>query len=148
MMTATLPRIAIVACSKSKLSVEMAPARMLYCGKLFRLARDYAECYCDDYRILSAQYNVVRPDVEIRTYDRSLASLSRHEREDWAEFCVSQIHRQWPHGSARFVLLGGALYGEALRGLAHVERPLAHMGIGKQIAWLRDQVERGTAARV
>lgn len=142
-MSTDKPSIAIVACSKTKMAVTRALARDLYCSRLFNLSRRYAERYCDDWRILSAMHFVVSPDQEIETYERSLSFFKREGLETWADHCRSRLHATWPHGSARFILLGSAAYGKALEGLANVERPLKGMGIGQQIAWLSRALAQG-----
>jgi len=89
---------------------RLGTARDLYQSRLFRLSRAYAEAFCDDWRILSAEHNVVKPDQVIAPYDRSLLSMSKAERRDWRTSAPADLHYTWPHGSARFVLLGGAAY--------------------------------------
>jgi len=121
-MSTLLPRIAIVACCKQKADVDSAPARDLYQSASFaspgptRKPSATTGAFCPPNTSREAG-QVIAP------YDRSLLSMSKAERRDWADFCPQPTALTWPHGSARFVLLGGAAYGEALDYLAHVEKP-------------------------
>ncbi len=148
------PRIALVACGASKLGTR-ARAADLYTGNLFRHQRAYAERCCDHWYILSAKHGLVDPDTELDPYECTLATFSVAEREAWGDRVVTSFVRQWGDVvNVTPVLLAGSAYLGALRGkLVQLEHrqdvdvawrapiaPLARLGIGLQMAWLKAEV--------
>lgn len=86
-------RLAIVACSASKLA-HAAPARELYTGALFKLARELAETVADRWVILSAKHGAleglqaaiaVREEQEAVELRRVAEAVRRECYERWAE---------------------------------------------------------------
>ena len=61
-------RVAILPCSKTK-SKMATTALHLYKGVLYRLAREYASQTCDEVRIISAQFGLVKPDMILAPYE-------------------------------------------------------------------------------
>jgi hypothetical protein len=123
-------RIALVGCGKEKLSTP-APARELYTGSLFAMARRFAETTCDRWFVLSAEHGLVAPETELAPYEAKLAGDSA-----WSFRVAAQLAKSVP-ADATLVLLAGEAYG-AWRGLVPnpVEEPLKGMGIGARRAWL------------
>lgn len=65
-------RLAAVGCSGSKYNVDGAvPAKDLYRGSYWSCKQDYGETIGDEWRIISAQHAVLRPDEEIAYYERT-----------------------------------------------------------------------------
>lgn len=129
-------RIALVGCGKLKASTRAA--RDLYLGGLFRLARRYAETH-DAWWVLSAAHGLVHPDEVLVPYDERL----RPGDEMWGVRVAWQLARAVPP-DATLVVLAGAPYA-GWRGLVRqrVEEPLAGLGIGKRLAWLKRATEAG-----
>jgi hypothetical protein len=78
-----MTRIALVSCTATKLP-RATPARDLYRGTWFSLARAWAETFADRWYILSAQHGLVNPDRVIAPYDAALTRQSSEERTAWA----------------------------------------------------------------
>lgn len=134
--------IGLVACSKSKLD-HAAPARELYTGTLFKYASQYAERECDRWYILSAEHGLVHPDTVIEPYDLSLYWLSSPEYIAWGENVRAQLTMVRDRSCViTWMVLAGAVYHDPIVGGVFdvVELPLAGMGIGQQIAWLKEQL--------
>lgn len=137
-------RIGVVACSSRKRE-ERSVAGDLYQGFLFRLSRRYVEQTCDGWVILSACYGVIRPDVPVDPYDRTLKTMTREERLRWETWCGQSLLNIWwteMNAGGTFVVLAGVRYRNALRihNLPY-EAPLAGLGIGKQIQALQKMLK-------
>lgn len=149
-------RLIIVGCGKTKLA-KPAAARDLYTGILFRAARAYAETFGDHWCIASAKHGLVDPDTILEPYDLAMADLDKDRVQQWGGWAqcglikafqgmgVAVERGQWVDSPA-VVILAGKDYVEPLvrwtflRGHP-VELPLAGLGIGKRIAWLKRQLK-------
>lgn len=159
-----LRKLVIVGCGKTKRNCE-CPAKDLYTGQLFRLARSYAELHGDAWLIASANYGLLEPSRVIPPYERTLEGLSPDDirqfgfwcQADLARFfkemCVRELHGRWQDPPA-VVFLAGKRYIDAICKWTFlkaypelVETPLEGMGIGKRLAWLKRQVEAGRQGR-
>lgn len=142
--------IALVACSASKLDVPV-PAGDLYTGRLFQAARAWAQHHADQWLILSARYGLVHPNIWIEPYNQSLTDAPAAYRRKWAHEVFEQVRirretGQLPDPDLRecvFVFLAGAHYRDPLaadlRAAGYgVLEPLAGMGYGQQVAWLKN----------
>lgn len=134
--------LCIVGCGKQKLGRE-ARARDLYTGSLFRAARAFAE-RCDDWRILSAAYGVLRPETRIKPYDKRL-TRNALERQQWALVSATSITSTMAPIGYEVIFLASADYADPIA--AELERrgvickqPLRGMGIGKRLQWLTQDV--------
>lgn len=135
-------RVGLVSCAKSKLDGHGIPRRAkdLYISPLFRKARAYCEDNYDGWFILSAEYGLVHPNEEIVWYERTLANLTRAGREDWAQDVLRKLGPWMDEAPAyiTFYLHAGGLYAKTIQPvLPEVERPLAGLGIGQQLAWYK-----------
>lgn len=135
----------------------------MYTGPLFTACREWAEANTDAYFIASAKHLIVAPYELIEPYDLSLRDLDAdtrrwrgrqiqlHFRSRWIDFCT---FGKSPQGFVvavtrpRVVLLAPREYlfgfhewrerhpGDSFE----FETPLKGMGIGQQMAWLRQNV--------
>lgn len=78
-------RVAIVACSAAKLT-GTHPAKDLYRGQLFLLARQLAEAKANTWLILSARHGLVGPHDELAAYDLSIEDAA----PTWGQ-CVADL---------------------------------------------------------
>lgn len=131
-------QLILVGCGARKLAYP-APAQDLYTGALFRAARAYAEAHAAAWYILSAQYGLVPPDQVIAPYDVYLPRLTTAERAAWGAQVAAQLAALALPDTVRWTLLAGRAYCDRVRrGLSGpVSAPLAGLGIGQRIAWLR-----------
>jgi hypothetical protein len=129
--------IGLVACSKAKLSVG-APAAELYQGELFKKARAYVERECDDWLILSGLWHVLQPTDFVEPYELYLPGAGAEWRKCWANAVVGQLE-QLLDPSDRIVCLASAPYRTWAAGSVwEVSEPLAGLGLGEQLGWLKD----------
>ena len=136
-------KVALIGCGKSKLN-RPAAARDLYTGQLFRATRTWAEANCDQWYILSAKHGLVAPEEWHEPYNVTLNTMSREDRQKWGYVVLHQIWRAVSIPS-EIVFLAGRAYREYLIEPLDLQYtvtcPLAHLGIGQQIAWLLKQAQ-------
>lgn len=137
--------VALVACASRKQLPEgewQAPAKELYDSQLFRAARKYAERVADDWYILSALYDLVRPDRLLPDYNRKLSEMPKTMRDHWSEIVASKIQAVVPRLST-LIFLAGREYRDGvihrLTGRYIIEVPMEGFGIGQQVSWLNKQ---------
>lgn len=127
-----------------------APARAkdLYQSDWFCKARVWVEQTGRPWFILSAKYGLVHPEAVIAPYEKTLNTMPAAERRAWAADTIKQLE---PHldGVESVVFLAGQRYREHLelplqsRGIA-TSAPMARLGIGRQLAWLKAGAHRET----
>ena len=132
-------RVGLIGCCAEK-GPEAAPARELYRSRLFRSAMGWISKpgRVNEWAILSAKHGLVMPDDMIDPYDVALSSLTADERRDWEAMVREQLLARWG-GNAIFMVLAGADYRAALRGLPYVEDVIAH--------WTQQRRDRGMIPR-
>ena len=124
-------RIGLVACCAKKGAVPCA-AKDLYLSPLFTKSRAWVERHCDRWLILSAEHGLLAPETVIAPYERTLNRMNATDRRAWGDRVRQQFESV---AGSRFVALAGVRYCEPLVGL-DLERPMAGLGIGRQLAWL------------
>lgn len=75
--------LCLVSCVKTKLP-NHAPARQLYVSDWFCKARSVIEAVGWPWRILSAKYGLVDPEMVIEPYEKTLNNMRRGERVEWS----------------------------------------------------------------
>lgn len=132
--------IALVACAAKK-QLQPAPARKLYISPWFRFARAYVESQGWPWFILSAMHGLLEPEKRIRPYNATLSGYIPEIRQLWATQVVVDIENLYR--PCRIVILAGKRYREHLAPALversyTVETPLAGLGIGQQMKWLKE----------
>lgn len=141
-------RLALVACVAGKVG-HASPAKDLYDSDWFHKARRFVEARAWPWRILSAKHGLLDPDQVIEPYEVSLLHMAKAARRAWAESVLVALDELVVEHRA-VVVLAGVRYREHLvpaleaRGV-RVEVPLAGMGIGRQLAWLKAHANAPTA---
>lgn len=132
----------IVACSSTKnrlLSTRQLPARIAYAGPAFLAARSYVEGVGAKWVVLSAKYGLLWPGDQVSMYNDRLTTSPWSG--EWVGSLDGMPQKQYGRLMSfdRYVMLGGRLYAEHAEEILGrpVERPLAGMGIGLQIATMR-----------
>ena len=125
----------------SKKLARPAPAKEFYCSEWFRKARDYVEATGCAWFILSAKYGLVAPHTVLHPYNRTLNKMLVEERRAWASRVLSQLDTS-VHALDQIIFLAGERYREFLvdelqNRKIKVAVPMAGLGIGKQLAWLK-----------
>lgn len=92
-----IPHI-LIPCGNAKLA-HAAPARDLYTGSLFRLARRFAEAR-GPWWILSAKHGLVHPDTVLEPYNVTLQGPNREDyARVWATLVAGQVAANIPEGT-------------------------------------------------
>jgi hypothetical protein len=135
--------IALVSCVKSKVPGPCA-AKDLYTSVLFRYMRTYAEDHADRWFILSAKHGLMDPEATVVAYEQTLNNISARLRRQWAQRVYQQMDEaKLLRGDARFLWLAGKAYRHDLALMLRdfeQDDPLAGLGIGKRLAWLKAAV--------
>ena len=124
----------LIACSGAKLG-HAAPAAQLYTGQAFRLAMAAAERAGADVIILSALHGAVFPDLPIAPYNLTLSEMAADDRRQWA---ANVRHALSEYQGRAITVLAGKHYAAAVESWPNVSRPLAGLGIGQQLAALKN----------
>jgi hypothetical protein len=136
--------LVLVGCGSRKRAYR-APARELYTGSLFALARRRAIDSGKPWYILSALHGLVHPDEVLAPYDARLPEV--HPRRGplpaslhWAQGVIAALAELAPPGGLDLEVLAGRAYVAPLRAEAPrswlIREPLAGLGIGKRLAAL------------
>lgn len=141
----------LVACSAAKLD-QPARAQDLYQGQAFRFARALVEARGAQWKILSAKYGLVDPQDVIAPYDVTLTQQPVATRKSWGAHVAAQLYGQGFAGRP-LVFLAGASYVEPIlrwqitqQCFANVSLPLAGLGIGYQLHYLKNALTEQVAA--
>lgn len=137
--------VALIGCSKQK-RPEATLARDLYQGPLFRKSLAYAESVgADAIYVLSAKHGLTPIDQQLEPYDVTLHSMSASEVRAWAKAVLDQLDAVADLHHDTFVLLAGEAYRRYLVShLTNAEVPLRGLGIGEQLRFLNQALERRT----
>ncbi len=138
--------VALVACSKTKLN-KPAMAAELYMSPLFRLAMRYARLSADEVFILSAKYTLLRTNDWIGPYNQTMKQWPLRHRLAWGEEVARHLHAQLPGLALQLVMLAGRDYDRPIvaamaSSACTFARPLQGRGIGCQMQWLKEEIER------
>lgn len=131
--------IALVACVKKKRTTPSL-AKDLYISPLFQGMRRRAERYADRWFILSAEHGLLRPDDVVAPYEKTLNTMKKDERDNWANRVCVRINEELPR-DAKIIFLAGEKYREGLisflrsRGNS-IEIPFYGMKMGEQLSQL------------
>lgn len=153
--------IYLLGCSKRKAERPCA-AEHLYQGDLFAKSLAYARLHAldENIRVLSARYHVVRLHQKLGVYDETLNRMSARKRRAWGAAVTHALSIQFgtavkgggiwpPMGGVHFVILAGRKYRDVITGMIEAsestwEAPMAGLGIGEQLAWLKEELRRTT----
>lgn len=133
----------LIACSGSKLETH-AKARDLYTGQAFRFAMEAADRANADVLILSALHGVVDPDAWLTPYNCTLSDMTTADRAEWAQRTAAELE---PHRHRQIIVLAGKHYAAAVENFPNVTRPLEGLGIGEQLAALKQMNKPQTPRR-
>lgn len=146
-------RVYLIGCGKAKRD-RPSQARSLYTGDLFRKSLAYAELASrqepdvwGEVYVLSALHHLVDLDKVVPPYNVTLKGQSSGYKRRWAERVAGElVYSGWLPWQTEFVFLAGAEYVNPLRPhLPHVSEPMAGLGIGQRLAWLKARLEGAEA---
>jgi len=134
-----MARICLIACVSLKDTRKMR-AGDIYLSPLFKKARGFASNNFDRWYILSAKHGLITPDMVIEPYEKTLNTMSRQERHNWAENVFGELKK---HTKAvdEITFIAGLRYRQDLTPFLlkrgnKICVPMEGMGIGKQLQWL------------
>lgn len=148
----TSRRWVVLGCGKAKRQTA-APLLELYTGNLFQARRRYAEANLGGVDlIVSALLHLADARVVSAPYDMDLSRQSRELRAAWQRVVLERALEITEPGDTLIVLASGEYAGlwcdELARLGRYVDRPLARMSMGKQLAWLRDRTPTASAPKL
>jgi hypothetical protein len=138
----------LVACVGKK-QPKALPARDLYASAWFRKVRSQVESTGCPWFILSAAFGLLHPETVIEPYEKTLNRMPVAERRAWASNVIAQMDRALA-GYEEIVVFAGRHYRQFLmdylgRRFKVVRVPLAGMGIGRQLKWLKTRAHGSEA---
>ena len=137
--------LGLLACVKSK-KEGFHKARDLYESNLFKLGVKYLDLKTDDWYILSAKYGLVHQNQHIKNYNESLNSKNKIQRLAWSKNVWYQLLPKLKNVKI-IILIEGTNYRKDLT--ERIDQagipcwvPLASMGIGNQMQWLKEEAQK------
>lgn len=91
-------KIMLISCGKNKLKTK-AKAIDLYVGTTFKMKKNHAIKYADDFFILSAKHGLLKKEDVIEPYECSLLKQSKKYVLDYSNKVIEQIKKNIPEGS-------------------------------------------------
>jgi hypothetical protein len=135
--------IVCISCVKKK-RLEPSEVADLYVSSLFTFALRYAKSLNPDHIfVLSARHGLLSLNDEIPPYEQTLNNMPRSDRIKWANLVLGQLKNHADLENDKFVFLAGDKYRNLL--VPHIKNysvPMLGMGLGKQIQWLKGQVDQ------
>lgn len=134
--------IVLIGCAKEKCLFKSV-AEEIYISPLFRLSLKYArKLKPDAIFILSAKYGLITLRDEIKSYNITLNKMAAVRRKAWSLKIIDQLAIDFDLQKDHFIILAGTRYREFLLPyIASFEIPLYGLPIGKQIQFLKQEVE-------
>ena len=135
--------IALISCVSQKTNVPNK-AKDLYISPLFKKTWDYNVKVDkpDGVYILSALYGLVRYNIVIEPYDKTLLNMSKEESLEWAEKVFDQLKNTFEKDGKtlndyHFKIYAGTKYYENLaKVIPSFELPFGKLPIGKRLGAL------------
>lgn len=133
-----MSKVVFISCVSKKLS-HRAAAKDLYISPLFKLNLAYSKSLKPDkIFILSARHGLLELNDRIAPYDTTLNTMSDKERRAWGAKVMRQLQGKVDLEKDSFVFLAGGRYRKYLMPhMEHVHVPMMHLGIGKQLQFLK-----------
>ena len=130
-------RVALISCSKNKMTIDCSAKEMYSKSMLFKKTFDY--CLNQNYDfifILSAKHGILKPDDKISPYELTLNSFSKTDLENWAVRCFKTLQNAGQE-EFHFDFYAGKIYFEELsKLLLHSTNILKGLGIGERLRFL------------
>ncbi len=129
-----MPRIAFIACSKTKCRTPCT-AEQMYQGVLFKKALAYCKPRFDHVYILSAKYGLLNLTDFISPYEETLNTASIDLQQAWARKVDAQLKERKITGE--FWFFTGERYHKFFDG----KKPLQGLSLGYQLKWFTNQLQ-------
>ena len=108
--------IGLIGCSKHKLGQDNPTrkyrAQDIYQGNTFKISKTIGikKFHCDDWHILSANYDLLNKDDEIEYYDMYLGHQSSAYKKQWAQNVISKLQQKYDLAEDVFYIFAGSDY--------------------------------------
>lgn len=132
-------KVVLISCVAKKRNC-VSLAKDLYVSPLFKGAYRYAQKLdADIIYILSAKYGLLNCNDFVQPYNETLNTKPLKEVQQWAKEVYCQLCKVADPKTDEFVFLAGERYRKYLLPLLkNVSVPLQGMGIGKQLAFYKE----------
>ena len=132
-------KVVLISCVAKKRNC-VSLAKDLYVSPLFKGAYRYAQKLdADIIHILSAKYGLLNCNDFVQPYNETLNTKPLKEVQQWAKEVYCQLCKVADPKTDEFVFLAGERYRKYLLPLLkNVSVPLQGMGIGKQLAFYKE----------
>lgn len=139
-----MKNVALISCVSLKADTPQK-AKDLYLSPLFKKCYAYSQyIQADKVFILSALHGLVSEDQVIAPYNITLNTMNAKDRRIWAAKVIKQIN-DLELGDVQFTILAGNRYREYLvPHLKNVSVPMAGLGIGQQLSFLKEHAENNS----
>lgn len=130
-------KVALISCSKNKMTQDCIAQKMYSKSALFNKTLQYCMRQNYDYIfILSAKYGILKLDDKISYYELALNSFSKIERKNWAIRCFKTLQSR-KQIDFHFDFYAGQIYFEELsKLLPNSTNVLKGLGIGDRLKFL------------
>ncbi len=137
-----MAKVVLISCVSKKLATK-AEAKDLYTSPLFKFNLAFARSLKPKtIYILSAKYGLLNLETKISPYDETLNTKSVAEIRIWANKVKKQMVGKIDFTKDEAVFLAGAKYRRFLLPLfKHSSVPLAGLGIGQQLQYLKNKID-------
>lgn len=134
-----MKHVVLIACASKKLDCP-APASELYVSDLFKKSLAYARSLKPDgIHILSALHHVLDLGDVVQPYNYTLNGLPASDQQEWADQVLLSLDLDYDARDTHYTILAGRSYCRYLTPhLPHHTLPLAGLGIGQQLKWLKE----------
>ena len=138
-----MKKIVLISCSSKKLS-EKSKAKEIYSSDLFKKNLEYAILLNPDrVYILSAKYGLLDLEEEIEPYNVTLNKMNKEGRKKWSQNVIEELKNVGNLEKDKIIFLAGHKYREFLiPEIKNYEIPLKGLGIGKQLKFLKNELEK------
>ena len=137
--------IVFISCTAKKKHYQCKAKEMYSESTWFRHAFRYAKYITGgggNIYILSAKYGLLEPDKIISPYNQTLHAAKVSSIRSWSKTVYRQMIENHINFNDQAMFLCGKNYRRFLMPLfKKASAPLSHMGIGKQVSWLKQHEE-------
>lgn len=132
--------IIFLSCTKKKKEYSCQAQEMYRPSQWFRGGWKYAHSlHPDKVYILSAKYGLLEETDEIEPYEKTLVAAKDNEIKKWSAMVARQINAKGVDKNQKAIFLCGKNYRKYLQNLfPNSTAPLKHLGIGKQMAFFKE----------
>lgn len=135
--------IFLLSCCKEK-TPYAAQAKDLYISENFKMEMKLANLSkADDIFILSAKYGLVKQDMILEPYDKTLLTMTTEENKTWSEKVISDLQKSCNLKSDKFIILAVDDYFKNLiPSLTFFEIPFKGLSSTERHNWLSAEIAR------